>query len=232
MNTLKRRLLYYGLGFGIGLIFVFFFFNNRGCSWLPENRIKDLLKQKIIFVSEENITVLDKLNIDESEIKGYIENAEVHFSKSVKNTNPRIYHLEGPTAKNENFVSQVIIYDGAFVCEFVPNKFSSETTKPTEEGLGIPVVIPEQKNYFYSDTSKYTICKRNALGILEDSTLMTKFLASGRVDLKNSRLKLKPKPEHRLTIQGENGKKIGFKASFYKEKARIFLFEYDGDDCD
>ena len=61
---------------------------------------------------------------------------------------------------------------------------------------------------------------------------MTKFLASGRVDLKNSRLKLKPKPEHRLTIQRRKRKKIGFKASFYKEKARIFLFEYDGDDCD
>ena len=60
-----------------------------------------------------------------------------------------------------------------FVNSF-PNKFSSETTKPTEEGLGVPVVIPEQKNYFYSDSSKYTICKRNALGILEDGTLMTK----------------------------------------------------------
>ena len=83
MTTLKRRLLYYGIGFGVGLIFVFFFFSNRGCSWLPENRIKDLLAQKIIFVSEQNSEVLDKLKIDESEIKKYIANADVYFSKSV-----------------------------------------------------------------------------------------------------------------------------------------------------
>ena len=86
MNTLKRRLLYYGLGFGMGLLFVFFFFNNRGCSWLPENRIKTLLAQKIIFVSEKNLGVLENLKIDKSELKKYIESADVDFSKSVKNT--------------------------------------------------------------------------------------------------------------------------------------------------
>ena len=232
MNTLKRRLLYYGLGFGMGLLFVFFFFNNRGCSWLPENRIKTLLAQKIIFVSENNLTVLENLRIDKSELKKYIEAADVDFSKSVKNTNPRIYHLEGSTNKNENFVAQVILYDGSFVCELVPNSFNSGNVKPTKKGLGVPVVIPSGKNFFYSDTSEYTICKRKALGIQEDSTLMTKFISSGRIDLQNSRLKLTPKPEHRLLVNDNSGVPFGFKASFYKEKARIFSFEYEGEDCD
>ena len=232
MNTLKRRLLYYGLGFGMGLLFVFFFFNNRGCSWLPENRIKTQLAQKIIFVSEKNLTVLENLRIDKSELKKYIESADVDFSKSVKNTNPRIYHLEGPTSKNENFVSQVILYDGAFVCELVPNRFNSSAVKPTKNGLGVTVIIPSGKNFFYSDTSEYTICKRKALGIQEDSTLMTKFISSGRIDLQNSRLSLTPKPEHRLLVDDNSGVPFGFKASFYKEKARIFYFEYEGKDCD
>ena len=232
MTTLKRRLLYYGLGFGMGLLFVFFFFSNRGCSWLPENRIKTLLAQKIIFVSEKNLTVLENLKIDKSELKKYIESADVDFSKSVKNTNPRIYHLEGPTSNNENFVAQVILYDGAFVCELVPNSFNSSTVKPTVKGLGVPVVIPSGKNFFYSDTSEYTICKRKALGIEEDSTLMTKFISSGRIDLQNSRFKLKPKPEHRLLVDDNSGIPFGFRASFYKEKARVFSFEYEGKDCD
>ena len=232
MNTFTRRLLYYGMGFGIGLVFVFFFFSNRGCTWLPENRIKTLLSEKIIFVSEQNLEVLINLKIDKSEIKKYLESSDVHFSKSVKNKNPRIYHLEGPTSKNKNFVSQVIIYDGAFVCELVPNSFNSSTTTPTRNGLGVPLIIPNKKNFFYSDTTEHTICKRKALGIEEDSTLMSSFLSSGRIDLKNSRLKLKPKPEHKLIIEGKNGVPFSFKASFYKEKARIFSFEYDGDDCD
>jgi hypothetical protein len=29
----------------------------------------------------------------------------------------------------------------------------------------------------------------------------------------------------------EKGHSFGFKASFYKEKARIFSFDYDGEDC-
>ena len=232
MTSFKRRLLYYGIGFSIGLVFVFFFFSNRGCSWLPENRIKILLSQKIIFVSEQNLSVLKNLNIEHSEIKNYIESADIDFSKSVKNRNPRIYHLEGPTKKNDNFVSQVIIYDGAFVCEFVPNSFTSSNVTPTQKGLGVPLVFPDKKNFFYSDTSQYTICKRKALGIEQDSTLQSKFLSTGRIDLKNSRLKLTPKPEHRLLVEDKNGILFGFLASFYKEKARIFSFEYDGEDCD
>ena len=232
MSSFKRRFLYFGFGFGIGLVFVFFFFSNRGCSWLPENRIKTLLSQKIIFVSDKNQDVLKNLHIEKSEIKEYIQSSEVYFSKSVKNTNPRIYHLEGPTLKNENFVAQLIIYDGAFVCELVPNSFNSKNVQPSQKGFGIPLVVPNKKNFFYSDTSQYTICKRKALGIEEDSTLMSRFLSSGRIDLEKSRLKLKPKPEHRILIEGKNGVLFGFKASFYKEKAKIFLFEYKGDDCD
>ena len=231
MNTFTRRLLYYGIGFGIGLLFVFFFFNNRGCSWLPENRIKSLLSHRIIFVSEKNRDVLKKLHIEPSEIKEYIETSEIYFSKSVKNVNPRIYHLEGPTKNQDNFVSQIVIYDEAFVCELIPNVFSSSSAKPEQKGLGYPIVYPNKKNFFYSDTSAHTICKRKALGILEDSTLMSKFISSGRIDLENSKLRLEPKPEHRLILVNEKSPDLGFKASFYKEKARIFSFEYDGEDC-
>jgi hypothetical protein len=60
---------------------------------------------------------------------------------------------------------------------------------------------------------------------------MSKFISSGRIDLENSKLKLEPKPEHRLILTDEKGPAFGFKASFYKEKARIFSFEYDGEDC-
>ena len=140
MSTFTRRLLYYGIGFSIGLLFVFFFFNNRGCSWLPENRIKTLLSQQIIFVSEKNRDVLKNLRIETDEIKEYIESSEIYFSKSVKNVNPRIYHLEGSTKNQENFVSQIVIYDEAFVCELIPNVFSSSSAKPEQKGLGYPVV--------------------------------------------------------------------------------------------
>jgi hypothetical protein len=231
MSSFKRRLSYYALGFGIGLLFVFFFFNNRGCSWLPENRIKSLISQQIVFVSDKNKEVLTKLRIGTDELKAYIESAEIHFSKSVKNVNPRIYHLEGSTKNQENFVSQIVLYNDAFVCELIPNVFTSKKAKPEKKGFGYPIVYPDRKNFFYSDTSAHTICERKALGIADDSTLMSKFISFGRIDLENSRLTLQPKPEHKLIIMDDENPPFGFKASFYKEKARIFSFEYDGEDC-
>ena len=231
MSSFTRRLLYYGIGFGIGLVFVFFFFNNRGCSWLPENRIKDIVSQRIIFISEQNMPILNSLGIKENEIEAYIKNAEVFFSKSIKNTNPKVYHFEGPTKTNENFVCQIVLYDDSFICELVPNQYSSKNVVPSKKGKGKPVRFPVERNFFYSDSSRYTICKRKALGIIEDSTLMSYFRKSGRIDLLNSDLSGKPKPEHRLTFKDGEGKEIGFKATFYKEKAKVIFFEYEGEDC-
>ena len=86
MTNFYRRLMYYGLGFGIGLVGVFFFFNNRGCSWLPSNRVKEMISERIIYVSDTNLSVLKNLNIAESEIAQYVLNAEIHFSKSEKSS--------------------------------------------------------------------------------------------------------------------------------------------------
>jgi hypothetical protein len=54
MEGFFKRLKYYGTGLLIGLIFVTFFMRGRGCSWLPENRLKTSLFERIIVLSEEN----------------------------------------------------------------------------------------------------------------------------------------------------------------------------------
>jgi hypothetical protein len=80
--------MYYGVGFGIGLIGVFFFFNNRGCSWLPGNRVKEMVAERIIYISDANLQILKNLNISEGEIGTYIQDAEIIFQK-VKKTQIR-----------------------------------------------------------------------------------------------------------------------------------------------
>ena len=114
MTNFYRRLMYYGLGFGIGLVGVFFFFNNRGCSWLPSNRVKEMISERIIYVSDTNLSVLKNLNIAESEIAQYVQNAEIHFSKSEKSSNPQIYHIEGSTINKDVFVAQIVLYRDGF----------------------------------------------------------------------------------------------------------------------
>jgi hypothetical protein len=62
MESLWRRLKYYGIGFGIGLVFVIFFFQNRGCSWLPSNRVKNSILDRLVVASDETLEILKKKN--------------------------------------------------------------------------------------------------------------------------------------------------------------------------
>jgi len=81
--TFLRRLVYYLIGFGIGLIMVFFFFQNRGCSWLPQNKVKETILRKII-ISEN-----PHLKIDSMEL--FLSNYEVDFSQSSKDSTEKTY---------------------------------------------------------------------------------------------------------------------------------------------
>jgi len=231
MTNFYRRLMYYGLGFGIGLVGVFFFFNNRGCSWLPSNRVKEMISERIIYVSDTNLSILKNLNIAESEIAQYIQNAEIHFSKSEKSSNPKIYHIEGPTLKKDVFVAQIIMFKDGLTSELIPNQFSAHNVKQTRKGYGKPVSFPVKKNLFYSDSSAHTNCQRKMLGIMEDSTINIYFRKNGRINISKSQYNKKPNAEYAMVIKNEMGQEIEMFATYFKDKVRVFKFAFEGDSC-
>lgn len=231
MSNLYRRLLYYGVGFGIGLVCVFFFFNNRGCSWLPENRVKEMVTNRLVYVADNNLKILENLKIKEDELSTFLLNADVLFSKSQKTSNPQVYHLEGSTDFNDKFVCQIVLHKDALTCELVPNQFSAKNTKPTTKGLAKPVHFPPKKNLFYSDSSAHTICQRKALGIEEDSTLRALFRKNGRINISKTDLIKKPKPSYAMVFRTDQGEEVTIFATYFKEKARIYKFAFDNDQC-
>ena len=84
--TFLRRLVYYLIGFGIGLIMVIFFFQNRGCSWLPENKVKETILRKII-ISENPLMKIDSMEL-------FLSNYEVDFSQSSKDSIEKTYFFK------------------------------------------------------------------------------------------------------------------------------------------
>ena len=62
MKTFLKRLKYYGLGFGIGTVFLFFFFENRGCSWMPSNRVKSNVIERLLVTSKSDKQILKLFN--------------------------------------------------------------------------------------------------------------------------------------------------------------------------
>ena len=84
MDNFFRRLKLYGIGFGIGLVCVFLFFRNRGCNWLPENRVKASIIERVIIVHEDEILAYKGLGITDVQLNKIIQNASVSFSESKK----------------------------------------------------------------------------------------------------------------------------------------------------
>lgn len=96
-NTFLRRLFYYLIGVSIGLIFVFFVFGNRGCSWLPQNKVKETIKHKILINASKQISAKN--------IQKILEDSEVNFDKSNKNTAFKTYLFESAENKNQFYIT-------------------------------------------------------------------------------------------------------------------------------
>ncbi len=85
-NTFFRRLFYYLIGFFLGLILVFLFFGNKGCSWLPSNQVRDVISKKII--------ISTSVKFNPKNISNLLENSEVDFDKSDKKSNNKSYFFK------------------------------------------------------------------------------------------------------------------------------------------
>mgnify|MGYP003644734644 CR=1 FL=1 len=93
MNTkgLTRRLKYYGLGFGLGLILVWatLLKDRDRAAWLPEGRILEFLEEVDMEVTSKAKCQIDCLKLDSTFMdKTFWENATVNFKKSAVKRKP------------------------------------------------------------------------------------------------------------------------------------------------
>ena len=94
MESWIRRLKFYGVGFGIGLLFVFIFFQNRGCSWLPGNRVKNSILDRLLVVSDETAEILKKRGVNKKELIQFLNDGDVIFGESEKDKDDKVYVIE------------------------------------------------------------------------------------------------------------------------------------------
>lgn len=226
MESLKRRLKYYGIGFGIGLLFVIFFFNNRGCSWLPGNRVKNTVLDRLIVVSLETQQKMEQRGMDEQDLLEVLNDGEVLFSESDKNSDSKIYLIEKDgvryafTLPYESFVSEAFI------------GVKSKNIKPTPEGMGVIIHFPKDEDIIYPDSLASVTCQQNKLGLISPRDILKLLKASGRIDFAKTKLGERPKPVHYLVFT-KDGKEVGAKAIWYKNKVNITRFESELiSDCD
>lgn len=225
MESFKRRLKYYGIGFGLGLIFIFFFFQNRGCAWLPGNRVKNAIMDRLIVVSQDTQKKLDEKGVTFDDLVLVLNDGNVNFSESDKEGDSKLYIIEkegvkyGFTLPYESFVSEAFI------------DVNNTNVKPTEVGFGNILHFPSDENLVYPDSTKMMTCQQDKLGLISPKKILELLKENGKIDFEKSKFSERPKPLHYLVFK-KDGKEIGAKVIWYKDKLNITTFEAEGlEDC-
>ncbi len=100
-----HRLKYFLVGFGIGLIAVFFFFKDRGWDWLPGNRVTKFILTNPMEIDEDFLLVLNENKIKTDLLFNTIEKGSVLFSESETKERVKNYKIELDTFKLTILVS-------------------------------------------------------------------------------------------------------------------------------
>ncbi|MFT5859097.1 MAG: hypothetical protein ACI865_001194 [Flavobacteriaceae bacterium] len=222
MESWVRRLKFYGIGFGIGLIFVFIFFQNRGCSWLPGNRVKNSILDRLMVVSDETAAILKRKGVSKDDLIQVLNDGDVVFSESDKDGDDKVYVIEKDGKKYlfllpfESFISEVRIGEKA-------SKVETST-----EGYGEIWRFPQDSTLVFPDSTKFLSCQQDELDLVNPKDILSRLKKSGRIDFAKTDLTITPKPEHYLIIDID-GKEIGLNMIWYKNKLnlRSFVIPYD-----
>lgn len=232
MGSFFRRLKYYGTGLLVGLIFVSFFMRGRGCSWMPENRLKTALFERIIILSEESQKKLSELQLTEKELVTALNEGEVHFNKSKKDNSFKVYYFACKTKKGKFFSCKATMPIESFISEIIFTKEAANKIKNTKIGFGKPIFFPKSKDFVYVDTTDILLCQQEELNLINVNKLFDRIKKTGSIDFKKSKLNISPKPEHWIRFRGNNNELILVKSIWYKEKIKIIAFDLaDSSSC-
>lgn len=218
MTKLINRLKYYGIGFLLGLIFVFFFFQNRGCSWLPENRVKNTLLGKVIALPENEAQELEKIDVSDSAFLTLLDDGEIMFDESLKDAElfPKVYVLQ-KEIDGKLIRGQFSIYNDAFitVAEYLEdNKKAERKTNYLGKGELIHFPLEESLVFFEADLVN---CDLGTSQKKLHSKVLNALIDNGQIYFESSNL-MANKAEQHLSFFNKNKEEFTGKAIWFKTK--------------
>jgi hypothetical protein len=182
MDNFFRRLKYYGIGFGIGLIFVVLLFQQKGCSWTPGNRVKSAILERIIFIDSLDEIYIKAHNIAPKTLRKFIENGTVSFLKSKRNGQEKLYHFQGVLGSDKSFNCLVGYREKSVVVDL---DFEHSDIKQYQPLIGYAKpFLYKKKNWFSGKWNLYELKGMVPSSAPEKFTEL--FLKNGRLDCSKS----------------------------------------------
>ncbi len=226
MESFWRRLRYYGLGFGLGLILTFGIFNTRGCSWMPENRVKEAMNKRVWIVDMQKVNSFYKDHkLNDAKFYRLMQDADISFTKSIRSGRHKVYDITFTDGKKKEAHCLARMTDESFVVEFIPGvKNIKEYRKMNSPSFRASIIYtPDQKHLVYAEDNPAIKEHLRALGIRNDFQLQ-KELLSGFFCYQKSRLKEQPRPIHVIEFRPTHDKKVAVEATciWYKDKIKVY----------
>ncbi|HRO75168.1 MAG TPA: DUF4258 domain-containing protein [Crocinitomicaceae bacterium] len=218
-SSLGTRFLYYFTGFGIGIIFVIFFFQNRGCSWTPKNRVKQAITDRVIVISEDVQHEMIERGITEKMIREVVTKGEIDFKKSKKDDYPKVYNLY-----TDHLRLNFSLPENSFISEVTVGFKDVKSFKNSTKGQAKLFLFPNEKRLIHVDSLVTFSDEFIQLGRPKNEVILNALKKSGAIDFEKSDFQAKPKVEQYLTCT-INGKKIGMKTFWYMNRINIFALE-------
>lgn len=225
MSNFWQRLRYYLFGFGIGLFFVFFFFQNRGCSWLPGNRVKNTILGKVLVLPESEKKIFQENGLSEDEIIQFLNNGDILFDESLKeNIYPKVYVIE-KEIKGKTHKISFSLYEDAYIStvhylESIPQRFDQL------EGMGKIIRIPSDSGLVFLDKTPFINCKSQPLVTRNDREIAKLIKETGQVNFDKSQLML-PKAEIHIQYLDSGSKKVEAKTIWFESRICFRDFYWD-----
>ncbi len=234
MESFWRRLKYYGIGFGIGLILTFGFFNTRGCSWMPSNRVKESMNARIwVMESKSQQEFFKDKHFTKKSFYEAIQEASVAFTESKRHGNHKIYQLSIENKDGNTIPLLARMTDESALVELIatPKNWQSFVKSKQRPIFGTIIYTPKQKNLFYLPENRALKEEFASIGIANNEQLNF-ILQKAQFSYLKSKLKATPKPLLAFQINvAANGRdflqarKQTVYCIWYKDKIKVIDLE-------
>lgn len=231
-SSFLRRLKFYGIGFGLGCVFVFFFFQNRGCAWLPGNRVKNSILDRVIVANDLEWEFMKSQGITKDEIINMLNEGDVDFKNSKKEGETQVYIIEKEFEKIGFIRMYFTLPKESYISEVKMGAKTAQEIHNSTTGFGRFIHFPKDNYLIYPDSAQRVTCQQELLKLIDPKDILKKVKATGFVDFSKTNFTTRPKAEHYINFMvGKDT--IGTKSIWYQNKINLsnFILPYSSE-CD
>jgi len=228
MKSLLKRFKYYMIGFSIGTIFVIFFFQNRGCAWLPGNRVKNTFLDKVLVLPESEKEAFNRIGLSNKDVILFLQDGSVNFPESIKNPSvyPKAYIIE-KEVDGQLMRLQFTLYEDSYISPIHVLQDKEEAKiYESMSGLGDIIRIPRDSALVFIANDSRLQCKSKGLRSFSQKKIAESFLKTGKINFSKSNLML-PKAEHHISFTIDDTIDYQAKTIFFESRINFKDFYWE-----